>query len=157
HAKASVAAMVGTTIASMMASESIMIVVLPLPTGPWEGRMPGSQPVKASGASKAPQRSARVIGRGTPRRRRRLRDPMAKTWRAPLVSRAPAIVASPRSRDRKTGSRSITRLLLGCSVPLWRALLRTHDLGWDIQCNRGDHAMALHVCLPLQDVALQTL
>src|SRR5262249_2733495 len=70
HAKARIAAMVGTTIASMMASESIMIVVLPLPTTPWDGRMPGSQPAKASNASKPPQRSARAIG-GRPLKRGR--------------------------------------------------------------------------------------
>src|SRR5262249_8489089 len=53
--------MVGITIASMMASELIMIVVSPLPTAPWEGRMPGSQPVKASSESKPPQRTAKLL------------------------------------------------------------------------------------------------
>ena len=59
--QARVATIVGTTIASMMASELIMIVVSPLPTTPWEGRMPGSQPVKASNASKPPQRVAAMM------------------------------------------------------------------------------------------------
>src|SRR5262245_42929858 len=62
HAKARIATMVGTTIASMMASESIMIVVLPLPTEPSEGKMPGPQPVNASsGTRRPPQRTAKAM------------------------------------------------------------------------------------------------
>ena len=81
--QARVATIVGTTIASMMASELIMIVVLPLPTTPWEGRMPGPQPVKASNASKPPQRSARAIGGRPLKRGRHLSDSMTEKSRAP--------------------------------------------------------------------------
>src|SRR5271166_3345634 len=62
QAKASVARIVGTTIASMMATESMRMVASPLPTCPCGSSTFGWQPANVSVASKPQRRSARVIG-----------------------------------------------------------------------------------------------
>ncbi len=60
QAKASVAAIVGSTMASMIATESSRMVLSAVPTGPCGSRRPDEQAVRNSGAPASPRRKRRV-------------------------------------------------------------------------------------------------
>src|SRR5947209_6775714 len=60
QAKANVAAIVGTTMASMIASESIRMVLSAIPIGPCGSRTAGWHAAKAIGAMTTAQRPART-------------------------------------------------------------------------------------------------
>src|ERR1700730_1660455 len=61
QAQPSVAAIVGTTMASMIASESIRMVFSASPTGPSGSSTAGLQPARTTEASRMPPRAARAI------------------------------------------------------------------------------------------------